>query len=111
MTIEYKQTTELPDLQVTWKDSTGTVIPFVSQPHTFSFRVASVPSVTVGTLGGSQTGITLSDAAPNVTVAFAAGTFDSPAPGTYSGQLWARRTSDSKDRQPVTFDFTVGAAI
>lgn len=106
--LEYVQGTELPDIQVTWKDSTGTVIPFVSQPHTFSFRL---PTFSKGTLGGAQVGITTADAAPNVTIAFSAGDLDSITPGIYSGQLWARRTADSKDRQPIKFDFTVSPPI
>lgn len=110
MSLVYVQGTELPDIQVTWKDSTGTVIPFVAQPHTFSFRVASQPALNKGTLGGSQTGITPADVAPNVTIVFSAGDLDSIVPGTYSGQLWARRTADSKDRQPVRFDFTIDPA-
>lgn len=108
--ITYVQGTELPDIQVTWKDSAGVALTFTSTPHTFSFRIASTPAFTKGTLGGAQVGITRADTAPNVTIAFSAGDLDSIVPGTYRGQLWARRTSDSKDRQPLPFDFIVEPA-
>jgi len=111
MTCEYTAGTELPDIEVTWRDSAGAIIPFASQAHTFSLRVPAQPTFVKGVLGGSQTGITTSDTAPNVTIAFAAGDLDDINPATYRAQLWARRTSDSKDRQPLKFDFVVGAAV
>lgn len=110
-TIEYTQGSELPNVEVTWKDSDQVLIPFATQAHTFSFRVASTPVFTKGVLGGSQTGITAADTAPNVTIAFAVADFDSMAPGEYAGQLWARRSSDSKDRQPLPFTFRLKPAI
>lgn len=109
--VEYTPGAEIPDITFTWKDANGLVIDFVAQPHTFSFRVGAVPPFSKGVLAGSQTGITSAASAPNVTVSLASGDLDALAPGDHAGQLWARRTADGKDRQPVRFVFRVLPAI
>jgi len=103
--ITYRLGAELPDASFTWRSSGGVIIPFATQPHTFSFRVFSPAPFIKGVLGGSQPGFTGFDASPNVTVAFNQGELDAIDPGTWFAELWARRTTDGKDRNPLPFLF------
>jgi hypothetical protein len=103
--VEYTVGAELPDKPFRWLDGNGNLIPFATTPHTFTLRIGVY---TCGVaLFTKTTGITGVDTDPNVTVAFTAGEL----PGSlevgvrYLAQLWARRTSDSKDRDPLEFVF------
>lgn len=105
MRINYALGSELPDVTFSWRDASGALITFGSIAHTFRFLLAtSTPFV-------KTSGITGADTDPNVTVAFAAAELDALTPGTYVGQLWAKRTSDSKDRVPISFVFALAAAV
>jgi hypothetical protein len=110
-TLTLTASAELPDVTITWQDSTGTVIPYATEPHTFTLRIDATPTLVKGILGGDQTGITVADTAPNVTIAFAAGDLDHVAPGVYAGQLWARRSSDGRDRDPYRFIVVVEPGV
>jgi hypothetical protein len=84
---------ELPDLAVAWQNNDGTPVDFVASPHTFRLVIDFETPVekTTGITGG--VGL--------VTIAFAVGETDSYPPGHVSAQLWAKRTADNKDREPV----------
>lgn len=97
---------ELPDWTFAWMDDAGDLIDF-SANYTFTLRIGDSST---GILE-QTTGITGAATDPNVTIAFAVGTFDSITPGVYAAELWARRTSDSKDRDPLRFTVQVLAAI
>jgi len=100
--FEVTRTAEIPDRTFTWLDgATGLPIPFVSQPHTFELRIATTP-VTV-----KVTGIFGANEAPNVLITFIEGELDSIPAGHYHAQLWATRTSDAKEREPIDFRFIV----
>jgi hypothetical protein len=103
-TIRWKVGAELPDITFVWNDSDGTLINFASG-WTFSFRIDFATAYT------QTTGITGAATSPNVTVAIPAAALDSFTPGIYAGELWATRTSDSKDRNPFPFTFELQAAI
>ena len=99
-TLEYVVGAELPDKQLTWRDSAGAVINFASG-WTFTLKVAT-PTTTSKT-----SGITGSATAPNITIALAAAEWDALPVGLYNAQLWARRTSDNKDRvMPLKVNIT-----
>jgi len=95
---------ELPDVTFDWRDRLGALIQFGTIPHTFRF-IIDTPTPFVKT-----TLITFADTSPNVTVGFAANELDTLVPGIFGGELWAKRTSDSKDREPLQFDAVVRAA-
>jgi len=105
-TIEVTQGAELPDWWFTWKDSAGAVIDF-SAGWTFTLKIGNVGSAAAYTQTDDIVGAAI---APNVTVAFDANDLDSIAPGTYTGWVRARRTSDSKDRD-LWFTVHVKAAM
>jgi|SRR5262245_52904507 len=89
--IDYVPGAELPDIPLTWRDSTGQPINFASG-YTFTLRLGT-PSTTT-----KSSGITGAATAPNITVSLTAGEWDAVPVGQWQAQLWARRTSDSKDR-------------
>lgn len=98
-TIEYVQGSELPSVVVSWKDDQGVIIDLTG--YTFELRTDTTPTTI------KITGITGAATDPNVTIDWAAGELDAIVPGAYSAQLWARRTSDSKDRVlPLTLRIT-----
>jgi len=92
---------ELPDRTLTWNDSNGAVIDFAATPHTFRLDFDFAAPVS------KITGITGSSTAPNVTITFTAGETDTWVPGKYRALLWAKRTSDSKDREPLELEVIV----
>jgi hypothetical protein len=101
--VSYTVGAELPDVAFAWRDSDGDLIDFASG-HTFTLKVAFPTTFT------QASGITGAATDPNVTVAFAAAALDGQTPGVYAAQLWARRTSDGKDRV-LPFTFEILAAI
>lgn len=91
----YVQGSDLPDLAITWKDGSGTIINY-SSGYTFVLKVGSPGSAATLT---KSTGITGAAAAPNVTVAWATtGELNTLPAGSYTADLIATRTSDSKQR-------------
>lgn len=103
----YIKGADLPDLTVVWYDQTGALIDF-SSGWTFSLKLGDPGSAATLT---KSTGITGAATAPNVTVAWAT-TLDlnSLAATTYTADLTATRTSDSKQRV-IRFRLTVKDAI
>src|SRR5262245_47747446 len=98
--IEYVPGAELPDIGLVWRDANGQIINFASG-HTFTLRIATPTTTT------KSTGITGAATAPNITIAVAAAEWDSLPVGQWQAQLWARRTSDSKDRvMPLVVNVT-----
>ena len=92
MAVQYEIGEELDDLQVTWLDPDGNVRNF-STGWTFELKIGQTGSAAVMT---KTTGITGSATAPNLVVTFAAEELVMAA-ATYTAQLRARRTIDSKD--------------
>lgn len=105
-TITITVGSELPDLTFHWQDSAGNTIDFSSG---FSW-VLRVGHAGAGVLEKSS-GITGSATNPNVTVTFSVNEWDNVAPGIYEATLTPRRTSDSKDREPLRFGVRVLPAI
>jgi hypothetical protein len=96
---------ELPDWTFHWTAG-GATIDF-STGYTWTLRVGSSNA---GVLEKTS-GITGAATDPNVTVVWAAGEWDGVAPGNYAFTLTPRRTSDSKDRDPLRGTVRVLAAI
>ncbi len=105
MRINYSLGSELPDLSFTWRDASGALIAFGSIAHSFTLWLATSPAFS------KTTGFTGADTDPNVTMTFTTTDLNALSPGIYAGQLWARRTSDSKDRVPLRFMFALAAPI
>ena len=106
----YRKDQELPALTVAWSDANGNLIDF-SSGYTFTVKIAlaSAPSAV---LVSKTTGITGAATSPNITVDWSTtdwSTLTAAANGTlYVAHLYARRTSDTKDRvfrpgDPITF--------
>ena len=100
MSHAYRTDQELPGLPIEWRDADDEIINF-SSGWTFTARLAaaSAPNVVLAT---KTTGISGAATSPNVLIEWAAGVFDDLTPAadgsTYLLHLYARRTSDSKDR-------------
>lgn len=96
----YYQGSDLPDLAVTWRDSSDAVIDF-STDHTFEVKVARKGSSTAAFTKTS--GITGAATAPNVVIAWAAtGELNALDPGVYDVQISAKRDADGKERIMTT---------
>lgn len=95
MPITYIQGAELPDVEITWKDSDGEVIDF-STGWTFTVRIgvlgqAAVLEKTAGVVG--------TGAAPNVLISWTAVELENIPVNTYALQVIARHTASGKDRK------------
>jgi hypothetical protein len=91
----YVEGAELGDLGISWYDTDGSLINFASG-YTFVVKVGSPGSAALFT---KSTGITGAATVPNVTVGWAtSGELNGLSAGTYSVQVAATRTSDSKVR-------------
>jgi len=106
MPVEYEIGEELDDIEITWNDSLGALRQFASG-WTFELKIGALASAALVT---KTTGITGANTAPNVRIAWSAGELDSVPAATYTGQLRARRTADSKDLFQQ-FDFTVKSVV
>lgn len=84
---------ELPDRTITWQKY-GVPVDFVASPHTFRLVLGFPTPVT------KTTGIT-GAADGTVTIGFTVDETNDYPPGHYTGTLWAKRTADNKDREPV----------
>lgn len=103
-TLRFVVGSELPDKQLTWRDSTGNVIDF-STGWTFTLKIATPTTTT------KSSGITGAATAPNIKIVVTAAEWDAlPAGGPYLAQLWAHRTSDNKDRV-MPLKIVIDAAI
>jgi hypothetical protein len=110
--IEITQGAELPDITITWKYQDGSglwqLVPFLSG-YTFALRIGYPGRV--ATIN-KVTGFTGADVDPNLTISFLSGELDGLMPDmTYEAQAWARRTVDSKDREPFKFAIKYKAAV
>lgn len=100
--FEVTRGAEIPDRTFTWIDeATGIPIPFTTQPHTFNMLIATTP------VTDKTTGIVGNDSDPNVLISFTQDEINSIPAGHYHAQLWARRNSDNKDREPIDFRLVV----
>jgi hypothetical protein len=106
MAVEYQIGEELDDIQITWNDSLGGVRQFATG-WTFELKIGALASAALVT---KTTNIVGANTAPNVTISWAAGELDTLPAGTYTGQLKARRTADSKDLIQQ-FPFTMTAVV
>lgn len=105
--LQYIQGSDLPDATFEWRSGTGAIIDF-STGYTFTLKIGTPGQAATLT---KTTGITGAATSPNVTVAWStSGELNTLATGTYSGQLKATRTSDSKDRF-FPFDVSILPAI
>lgn len=85
---------ELPDRTLTWQESDGTPIDFVASAHTFRLELGFPTPVTKTTgISGAADG--------TVTISFTATETDAYPPGKHTAVLWAKRSVDNKDREPV----------
>lgn len=98
---------ELPDRTITWQEADGTPVDFAASAHTFrleiAFEVNDLPAPVSKTTGisGAANGV--------VTISFTAGETDAYPLGHWPARLWAKRTADNKDREPVRLDVHVQA--
>lgn len=95
MPVTYIQGAELPDIEVTWKDSDGAVIDF-STGFTFTVRLGQIGQVATLT---KTTGITPSATTPNLVISWSNTEIESLAANTYTMEVIARHTSSGKDRK------------
>jgi hypothetical protein len=93
----YYKDQELPALAFNWYDSTGAIIDFsTGQTFTVKLCASATPNVVAYT---KTTGVTGFVTAPNVTIDWTSSDFATlTADTTYNVVVYARRTSDSKDR-------------
>lgn len=103
---EYLADQELPAIPVEWRDGTGALIDF-STGWTFTAKVCAATTPTTIALSKTN-GITGAATSPNVLIDWTTTDFSALTPGAHIVQLYARRTSDSKDRvfrpaKPITF--------
>lgn len=105
-TIQVTIGAELPDWTFHWLDNSGNTIDF-STGHTFTLRIGHAGNGVMA----KTSGISGADTNPNVTVSFGDGEWDSIPPGLYSAELWARRTVDDRDREPLRFTVRVRQTI
>jgi hypothetical protein len=93
-TVEYTIGAELPDTAITWTDESGNLINF-SSGWTFTVKVGDQGKTALLT---KSTGITGAAAAPNLTIAWAAGELDGVGSGAWACQVTAHNTASAKDR-------------
>lgn len=91
----YVQGSDLPYIELTWKDTNDVVIDF-STGHTFQLKIGNPGEAALIT---KTTGITGAATSPNVTIAWAStGELNTLETGSHIAQLKATRNSDGKDR-------------
>lgn len=96
---EYIEGSSLPDLWVSWRDATGKLLPFASQPHTFEMRIANrrTPSVLAFT---KTVGFQGFNSDPNLDIGWVPGSdLSTLAPGLYDGVIIGTRQADNRPRQ------------
>lgn len=107
-TIVYTLGADLPDLAITWRDSSDTLIDF-STGHTFTVKIGRPGATAFVT---KTLGITGAATAPNVSISWSITDLASLAAGIYTIQIVARRIVDSKDRfYPAPIALTIRRAI
>ena len=95
MAISYIQGAELPDVEITWRDSDDAIIDF-STGWTFIVRIGQTGQA--ATLE-KTTGITGDNIAPNVVIAWSNTELETVPVNTYQMQVIARHTASGKDRK------------
>lgn len=87
---------DLPDLDGTWKDSTGAVIDLTA----YTFTELRIGREGHAALLTKASGVTFAATDPNVTVSWTVGELAVLTPGkSYSGLIVATRTGDNKKRE------------
>lgn len=94
MAIEYYRGAELPDAEITWLDSAGSVINF-STGYTFQVKIGNSGSSALFT---KSTGITGASTAPNILISWSTDDLSSLPAGTYDMDITANLTAQNKDR-------------
>jgi hypothetical protein len=94
MALIYHKGAELPDAQITWRDSAGAIINF-SSGYTFTVKIGNAGQTALLT---KTTGITGAATEPNITVAWAVNDLNGLTPDTYEMDIIANFTATSKDR-------------
>src|SRR5688572_24863757 len=95
MPVEYIQGAELPDIEVTWRDSDGSIIDY-STGYTFTVRVGQLGQAAVLT---KVTGITGDNTVPNIIISWSNTEIESLPAATYVLEVIARHTATGKDRK------------
>lgn len=94
MIIKYYKGAEHPDIALTWRDNSGTIIDFATG-YTFELKIGHASATAALTkttnIGGAST-------SPNITVTFLPAELDAIPVGLYEGQLRANLTASNKDR-------------
>lgn len=101
-TEQYVAGSELPSIEITWKDTEGNLIDLTA--YALELRIGTEP-VTIKT-----TGLTPAATAPNATIDWEVDDL-ALEQGVYPCQLWATRISDSKDRDPYEFSLRITKAL
>lgn len=95
MPVTYIQGAELPDIEITWTDSDGSVIDY-STGYTFTILLGQLGQAAILT---KTTGIVGNNTAPNIVVTWSNTEIESLAVATYVMQITARHTASGKDRK------------
>lgn len=95
MPVTYIQGAELPDIEVTWRDSDGSIIDY-STGYTFTILLGQLGQVATLT---KTTGIVGDNTAPNLLITWSNTEIESLAVATYVMQITARHTATGKDRK------------
>lgn len=95
MPISYIQGAELPDVEITWRDSDGTVIDF-STGWTFIVRIGTTGQAAVLE---KTAGITGDNTSPNLIISWSNTELETIPVGPYDLQVIARQTVSGKDRK------------
>lgn len=100
--FEYEKGAVDPDVEVRWRDSSGVLIAFESDPHTFRLVMAPASVPDEDDITPKTSGFIVSDEGPNVRVRWAAGELNL-TPGFYLCTLGATQVSSGRARNPIRF--------
>jgi len=95
MPVTYIQGAELPDVEVTWRDSDSSIINF-STGYTFTVRLGQLGQAATLT---KTTGITGNNVSPNLLISWSSTEIESLPAATYTMEIIARHVATSKDRK------------
>lgn len=104
ITAIYYEGGELSDLWLSWRRPNKGLVPFTTEPHDFSMKVAA-EATPITTIFTKTDGFTGADSDPNLIVQWAPGEIGDLDPGIYVGTIVGLRVSDSRPRDfPVRFE-------